>query len=168
MGLHQTPRGNRKEEEEYIMKSEQVTLGRTFILKFDHNDDFLEELKTFTKQNKIKAGTIQLLGALKKAGIVTGPKKDELPPTPIETQIQDAHETIGFGTIFWQDDEPKIHIHAGMGRDKDITLACIRKETQVFIVIEAILQEYKDTSATRQPDNETGMSLLTFKQLQTY
>ncbi|MCK5698934.1 MAG: DUF296 domain-containing protein [Candidatus Aenigmarchaeota archaeon] len=147
------------------MKSEQATLGRTFILKFDHNDDFLEELKAFIKQNQIKAGTIQLLGALKKAGIVTGPQKDELPPTPIERQIQDAHETVGFGTIFWQDDEPKIHIHASLGRDKDTTIACIRKETQVFIVIEAILQEYKDTTAKRQPDNETGMSLLSFDDL---
>lgn len=146
------------------MKHEEVTMGRSFILKFDHGDDFLEELKSFIKEKGIYAGTIQFIGALKKAGVVVGPEKDELPPTPIWQKIEKAHEVAGIGTIFWEKDEPKVHIHASAGHNKDTIVACIRKETQVFIVIEAILQEYKNTSAKRQPDNETGMSLLTFNE----
>ncbi|MFH1127582.1 MAG: DUF296 domain-containing protein [archaeon] len=144
------------------MRYEQVTLGRTFIMKFDHGDDFLEELTKFIRQKKILAGTIQFIGALKKAGVVVGPEKDELPVTPIWKQLEKPHEIVGIGTIFWEEGEPKIHIHSGTGHDKDVLVTCIRKDTEVFIVIEAIIQEYKNTSARRQPDKQTGMSLLTF------
>lgn len=144
------------------MEYEQAKLGRTFILKFSHGEDFLTELKTFVKEQQIKAGTIQLLGALKKAGVVVGPKIDELPVTPIEKIIDHAHEIVGIGTIFRENDEPKIHIHTATGHDKDVLVTCVRKETEVFIVIEAIVQEYTDTSAKRKPDKKTGMSLLTF------
>lgn len=144
------------------MKHEEATIGRTFILKFEHGDDLLEELKSFIKEKEIYAGTIQFIGALKKAVVVVGPEKDELPPTPIREKIKNASEVAGIGTIFWEEDEPKVHIHASAGHDKDILVACIRKETEVFIVIEAIIQEYKNTSAKRQPDKQTGMSLLSF------
>ncbi len=144
------------------MKYDQANLGRTFILKFSHGEDFLTELKNFVKDKQIKAGTIQLLGALAKAGVVVGPKKDELPVTPIEKKIDHAHEIVGIGTIFCEESEPKIHIHTATGHDKDVMVTCIRKETEVFIVIEAIVQEYTHTSAKRKPDKKTGMSLLTF------
>lgn len=144
------------------MEYEQAKLGRTFILKFAHGEDFLTELKTFVKEQQIKAGTIQLLGALAKAGVVVGPKKDELPVTPIEKTIDHAHEIIGIGTIFWENDEPKIHIHTATGHDKDVLVTCIRKDTEVFIVIEAIVQEYTHTSAKRRLNERTKMSLLTF------
>ena len=144
------------------MEYEQVKLGRTFILKFSHSEDLLTELKNFIKEKQVKAGTIQLLGALKNAGVVVGPKKDELPVTPIEKKIYRAHEIVGIGTIFWEESEPKIHIHTATGHDKDVLVTCIRKETEVFIVIEAIVQEYTHTTAKRQPDKQTGMTLLTF------
>lgn len=144
------------------MEYEQANLGRTFIMKFAHGEDFLAELKNIVKQKEIKAGTIQLLGALAKAGVVVGPKKDELPPAPIEKNIDHAHEIVGIGTIFWEESEPKIHIHTAAGHDKDVMVTCIRKDTEVFIVIEAIVQEYTGTSAKRKPDKKTGMSLLTF------
>jgi len=144
------------------MEYEQVKLGRIFILKFSHGEDFLTELKNFVKEKGIKAGTIQLLGALKRAGVVVGPKIDELPVTPIEKRIDHTHEIVGIGTIFWESDEPKIHIHTAAGHDKDVLVTCIRKDTEVFIVIEAIVQEYTHTTAKRQLDEKIRMSLLTF------
>ena len=49
------------------MKYEEVKIGRTFIIKFEHEDNFLEELLSFVKEKQIKAGKIEIIGALKKS-----------------------------------------------------------------------------------------------------
>ena len=147
------------------MEYEEVKRGRSFILKFEHKDNFLDELLSFVKEKQIRAGKIEIIGALKNAKGAVGPQTDELPPTPIIKEINNAHEVVGVGTIFWQDDEPKLHLHCAIGHKDDANVICIRQDTEVFIVIEAILQEYVETTAERKIDEEIKMPLLSFEPL---
>ena len=117
------------------MKYTKATLKRTFIVKFEHGDDFLKELNDLVKKENIKAGLINFIGALETSEMVVGPKENKIPPEPVYKKIDDVRELLGIGTIFWKDDEPKIHLHAGIGREDLVNIGCIRKDSKVFLII---------------------------------
>lgn len=144
------------------MEYSKATINRVFVIKFEHNDDLLKELKNLIVNENIKAGIIYLIGALEKAEIVVGPEKISIPPVPINISFSDGREILGIGTIFWnENNEPKIHIHAGIGRENIVNLGCVRKNTKVYLTIEAILIELK-VDVKKKFDEKTGIDLLNF------
>lgn len=56
---------------------------------------------------------------------------------------------------------PLINPHSSFGRGKEVVTGCIRKEGEVFIVIEAMILEILGVRATRSPDERSGPELLT-------
>lgn len=136
------------------------TLGRVFLLKFDNGDIFIKELDSFARKENIKAATIVFLGALRKGHIVTGPKKPVIPPEPNWRVFKDGWEVMGMGTIFQGRSSPQIHIHASMGKRNKTITGCVRKESSVFLVIEAVVFEIKGVRAAKELDPKTGINLL--------
>lgn len=143
------------------MKYTKGSIGRIFLLKFEDDDIVLDELDKFARHEKLKAATFIFLGALKKGHIVTGPKKPVIPPEPNWTRFKGGWEVMGIGTIFTNSKGlPQIHIHTSMGKkDKAIT-GCVRKDSKVFLVIEAIVFELKGVNAAKAIDPSTGLNLL--------
>lgn len=142
------------------MKYSRGTIGRIFLLKFDDDDIVLKELDKFARHEKFKAAAIIFLGALKKGDIVTGPKKPVIPPQAHWTKFKDGWEVMGIGTIFTNKKGPQIHIHAAMGKKEKVLTGCVRKDSKVFLVIEAIVFELKGIKATKDLDAATGLNLL--------
>lgn len=138
----------------------QGSLGRVFILKFEDKDDLLSEIKNLAKHEAIKAGTIMLLGGMRSAGIVSGPKEPIIPPEPIWLNFEDGREVVGLGTLFWKDDEPVIHIHSAVGRGKEAFVGCLRKDSSVFLVVEAVITEMLGVAARKIEDKKTGLVIL--------
>ena len=136
------------------------SIGRIFLLKFEDDDIVLKELDKFARREKLKSATFIFLGALKKGNIVTGPKRCIIPPEPNWTKFKDGWEVLGFGTIFTNKKGPQIHIHTSMGKKDKVITGCIRKDTKVFLVIEAIVFELKGVKATKDFDPQTGLNLL--------
>ncbi len=91
---------------------------------------------------------------------MAGPRRDELPPEPLWKELNDNHELIATGTIFWQDGEPKIHLHGAFGRANEVSVGCLRERGEVFLIIEAVIIEIKGISAERVFDPATGLNLL--------
>ncbi len=145
------------------MEYTQCKVGRVFVVRFDHGDDLLAELTALIKREDVRAGLLHFLGALEKARIVVGPEKAEVPPVPMWRDFADGREVLGLGTIFWKDDEPKIHIHSGIGRDEAVNLGCIRKDAKVYLTIEAVITELTGLSAKREFDEKTRLDMLEFK-----
>lgn len=144
-----------------IMKYIITGIKRVFVVKFEHKDELISELVRLVKKENIKSGFIQLLGALEKSEIVVGPKKVSVPPDPVWRFFDDGREILGFGTVFWKDDEPKIHIHAGIGREDKVNLGCIRKDAKVYLVVEAVLFEL-DTKIEKKFNPEMQIDLMEF------
>lgn len=144
------------------MEYTQCNVGRVFVARFDHGNDLIDELTALIKREDIRAGLLHFVGALEKAQIVVGPEKAEVPPVPMWRDFADGREVLGMGTIFWKGDEPKIHIHSGIGRDDTINLGCIRKDAKIYLTIEAVIIELKGLSVKRQPDEKTKLDLLEF------
>jgi len=142
------------------MKYSEGKIGRTFVLKFEHGDDLLYELKRFVVEKNIRAGIVHFIGALNNAEIVVGPKKNVLPPDAVWKKFADGREMVGTGTVFWKGDEPGIHIHSAIGRGDKVNVGCIRKKAKVYLVVEAVVMEIKGADARRSKDARSGMELL--------
>jgi len=142
------------------MKYTKGTLGRVFVLKFDNGDIFLDELKSFARKERVKSGVMVFLGALKKGDIVTGPKKTDIPPKPNWTSFKDGWEVFGVATIFAGSKGPELHVHSALGKKLKTLAGCVRKNSEVFLVIEAVVFELKGVKASKGLDPRTGLNLL--------
>ncbi|MEK7849461.1 MAG: DUF296 domain-containing protein [Candidatus Omnitrophota bacterium] len=135
-------------------------IGRVFLLKFKDDDVLLDELAALAKKEKIKSAACVFIGALKKGYLVTGPKKPVIPPEPNWMQFRDGWEAMGVGTIFTNKSGPQVHVHATMGKKNKMLTGCVRKDSRVFLVIEAVIFELKGVKATKDIDSRTGLNLL--------
>lgn len=137
-------------------------INRVFTIRFDDGDDFLGELTNLIIKENIRTGWFHVIGGLREAGVVTGPKEPVMPPEPVWDEVRGARETLGTGSIFWDDDEPKIHLHAAMGHHGDTLTACVRKQTKVYLVLEVYLIEITEIDASRPWFEKGGFNRLTF------
>lgn len=156
------------------MRYSKGRIGRIFLLKFEDDDIVIRELGRFAKAERLKAAAFIFLGALKKGDIVTGPKKPVIPPEPNWVKFKDGWEVMGIGTIFTGRkglssaggakrrpvQDPQIHIHTSMGKKDRVITGCVRKDSKVFLVIEAIVFELKGVKAAKDIDPRTGLNLL--------
>ncbi len=142
------------------MKYTQGTIGRVFLVKFENNDILIANLSGLAKKEKIKAATIIFIGALKQGDLVTGPKQPVIPPEPNKVAFKDGWEVMGIGTLFTNSKGPQIHIHASMGKKNKALTGCVRGDSKVFLVVEAILLELKGIKAQKDIDPATGLNLL--------
>ena len=142
------------------MRYTKGSIGRIFLLKFEDDDIVLDELDEFARHEKLKAAAFIFLGALKKGHIVTGPKKPVIPPEPNWKKFKDGWEVMGIGTIFTNKAGPQIHIHTSMGKKDKVITGCVRGDSKVFLVIEAVVFELKGVKASKELDPATGLNLL--------
>ena len=144
------------------MQYKQGSYGRVFMLKFEDRDDLLEEIKKVALKEKIKVGTIMLLGGMRSAGVVSGPKEAVIPPDPMWADFSDAREVVGIGTLFWKGSQPVIHLHGAIGRGKETLIGCIRKDSSVYLVVEAVIAEILGIDAHKTLNEKTGVAMLEF------
>ena len=134
--------------------------GRIIVARFEDREDVLANLVEIVKKENIKAAVFQLVGGMREGSIVVGPEKDEFPPTPMWRQLGESHEVVGFGTIFWQADEPKIHFHGAFGKRDMVKVGCLRENSETFLVLEAVITELEGITAKRELDPVSNMVLL--------
>ncbi len=142
------------------MKYQQGAYGRVFLVRFDDQDDLLGGLKKVAAGENIRVATILLLGGLRSAGVVSGPQKPEIPPTPLWFDFSDGREVLGIGTLFWKGDEPAIHLHGAVGREGQTVTGCIRRDSSVYLVVEAVVAEIMGIDACKKFDEKSGVAML--------
>jgi predicted DNA-binding protein with PD1-like motif len=143
------------------MKYQVGRQGRVIVAKFDDGDDVLKGLVDIAKKEDIRAGILHVVGGMKSGDLVVGPEEDGvLPPKPVWKGLGESHEVIGFGTIFWHDDEPKIHFHGAFGKKDKVTVGCLRKNSGAFLILEVVIIEIDGVDARRELDPEIGLPLL--------
>lgn len=134
--------------------------GRVVVARFEDKEDVIANLSSLVKKEDIRAAAFYLVGGLREAKIVVGPEKDAIPPTPIWKKLGEIHEMLGFGTIFYQGDEPKVHFHGAFGKGDAVKVGCMRENTETFLVLEAVIIELKGINAVREFDPALGLALL--------
>jgi len=137
------------------------SLGRVFIARVDHGEDLLEELSALALKEDIRSAFFIMLGAMGEAHLVTGPKEKSVPPEVVWSSFDDVREVIGAGNIFYENGAPKIHLHAAAGSSKGLTMGCIRKKAESFMVIEVFILE-TDIPGERVFSEKKGFSPIIF------
>jgi predicted DNA-binding protein with PD1-like motif len=143
-----------------IMKYQIGRTGRVIVARLEDQEDILSNIIDIAKKENIQSAILFIVGGMKKGNIVVGPEKEEFPPKPIWKEINESHEILGIGTIFWQEDEPKIHLHGAYGKRDIVSVGCLRESSETFLVIEAVILEITGIDAHREFDKESGLSLL--------
>lgn len=138
------------------------SIGRVIVVRFGDGEDLLKCLAEIAKKEDIHSAVFHIVGGLKKGDFVVGPEEERMPPKPIWRGLKESHEVFGFGTIFREGDEPKIHFHGAFGKRDSVKAGCLRRNSETFLILEAVIIEVKGIEARRIPDAETGLSLLGF------
>lgn len=135
--------------------------GRVVVARFSDGDDVLEGLVRVARAEDIRAGVLWLVGGVKKGRAVVGPEEEgALPPRPVWFDIDASHEVVATGTLFWEADEPKIHLHGAFGKRDSARTGCLRGESETFLVLEAVIMEIQGVKVKREMDPSVGLALL--------
>ena len=135
------------------------TQGRLFYLRFDHGEDLLAGLHSFIEKHQIRSGVIHLIGAISSGKLVTGPRETVLPPDPVWQTLDEAHELVGIAMIRTSPEGPSIHLHTSVGRSDSVLTGCMRAESRVYIVVEAVITEFSGFEILKESDPKTGIDL---------
>jgi len=130
------------------------------MLRFEDGDNLVTELVRLARRERLKTATLVFIGALKRGKLVTGPKKPVIPPAANWTGFKDGWEVMGLGTIVSGKEGPQVHVHTTMGKKTKTLTGCVRKESEIFLVIEAVVFELKGVKASKNIDPKTGLNLL--------
>jgi len=145
------------------MKYSQGKTGRVFVVRLEDGEVIHEVLEDFAQERRIESAVVTIVGAADKGSrLVVGPKKgDDMPPIPMERQLDEAYEIEGVGTIFPNEDgRPVLHMHIACGREGATNTGCVRRGVKVWKVAEVIIVELQGVHARREMDARTGFELL--------
>ncbi len=142
------------------MKYQTGEVGRVVVARFEDGEDILENIIEIAKKENIKSAVFHLVGGIRQGRVVVGPEVEEMPPKPVWKEIRESHELLGTGTIFRQEDEPKIHFHGAFGKKDMVKVGCLRGKSETFLVLEAVIMELLGINAKRELDQASGLVLL--------
>lgn len=144
------------------MKSAQGRMGRVFVLRLEDGDRLPDSIESFAQDNGIAQAFCAVLGGIGSGKLVTGPEEpDASPINPLITSFGSVHEAAAVGTLFLDEaGEPKLHMHAALGRDGETKTGCIRQGIKVWKVCEVVILELLDLGLMRKMDKASGFEML--------
>ncbi|MEI6639061.1 MAG: PPC domain-containing DNA-binding protein [Chlorobium sp.] len=145
------------------MKYSEARQGRVFIIRLEDGEVVHEKIEQFVRDHSIERASFFAVGGADKGSVlVVGPEDSRtFPINPMTHELYDAHEITGTGTIFPDDTgKPVLHGHFACGREESTVTGCIRTGVKVWQVMEIILTELLENTASRQLDPHTGFKLL--------
>ena len=142
------------------MKYQVGNVGKVIVVRFEDGDEILGGLADIARVEQIRAGIFYLVGGIKEGKIVVGPVQDVMPPTAFWSGINESHESVGIGTIFWYKDEPRVHFHGAYGKHEKVKVGCLREFAETFLVMEGFILEIVGVKAVRELDPLSNMILL--------
>lgn len=142
------------------MKYAVGSIGRVFVLSVEHGENPVEQIRRLVLMEDVRQASFVLIGAVASARFVCGPREKQVPPEVVWGQVDDVHEVLGVGNVFWEDDEPRVHLHSAFGSSSGVGFGCLREEAEVFMVVEVVLFELKGFKALRVRDENLGFAPL--------
>jgi predicted DNA-binding protein with PD1-like motif len=135
-------------------------VGRVLVARMFDGEDVYAQIEALAAKEKIQSAVLWLVGGLKSAKVVVGPKSPTGRIEPMFRSFDDAREIAGVGTIFPDESGPKLHLHAAIGRGDEVLAGCPRGGASVFCVLEAVIVEILGVDGRRVMDEELGLKLL--------
>ena len=134
--------------------------GRIVVVRFGDSEDVLGGIAQICRSEDIRTACFNIVGGMKGGRFVVGPETEEMPPIPVWRELQESHEAVGFGTIFWDKEQPKVHFHGAYGKRDSVKAGCLREGSEAFLVLEVVITEILGVDIIRELDPESGMVLM--------
>jgi len=121
------------------MEYQERTVQRVFSIRFSSGDRIIECLEKLVVEKKIRTGIVLFLGAFTQGKLVLGFRKHSKMARDFDRgSFCGTREALGIGGITWVDGKPKIHLHAGVAKEREVFLAHIEEAdiagAEVFIL----------------------------------
>lgn len=149
--------------ERILMRYSEAKQGRVFVIRLEDGEIVHEEVERFAKEQSISRATLIILGGAGEGSrLVVGPEISRARPiTPMQHILDDVHEITGTGTLFPdKKGNPVLHLHMACGRNDSAITGCIRSGVMVWQVMEIVLIELIDNTASRIFNDELGFNIL--------
>ena len=143
------------------MKFKEFKNGRKFVGLIPSGKDLLPTMKKFAKDNNIKSGTFNMIGAVRSATIgFYDPRTQEY----FEIELKKHFEIIScIGNISQRDGETVIHAHICLSDEHGRTYSGhVLSVTEVFAAEVVVDELVGETELIRDIDPETGLPLWKF------
>lgn len=110
------------------MRVHEGQVGRVFALKLEKGDHLIADLARFAEERQIGTALVLFQGATGDARMVLGFR----PYSPVARDFDrissaEHREVIGLGSITRANGKPKVHLHAGTGRGREVFIAHIEE-----------------------------------------
>jgi uncharacterized protein len=134
-------------------------VGRLF-----EGEDLHACIDRIAREAQIRCATVLITGGFRSAAVVVGPEQEHPQIVPKFQAFTGPGEVLGVGTLYWDDADPKLHIHTAIGKDGESLVGCPRRDTRTFLILEITIIEITGIEATRQLAPASGMKLLRLAQ----
>jgi predicted DNA-binding protein with PD1-like motif len=136
------------------------SVGRVVVARLFEGEDLQECVGQIARTEGIRCATVLITGGFRESHIVVGPRQEEPTIEPRFQVFDGPGEVLGVGTLFWNETEPRLHIHAAIGKDGESLIGCPRHDTRTFLILEVTIIEITGIDAARRLDPKAGMYLL--------
>ncbi len=108
------------------MEYQERTVQRVFSIRFSSGDRIIDCLEKLVAEKGIQTGIVLFLGAFTEGNLVLGFRKHSKMAKDFDRgTFSGTREALGIGGITWVDGKPKIHLHAGIAKEREVFLAHI-------------------------------------------
>jgi len=137
--------------------------GRIIAARLFEGEDIYVSIESIARNENIKAAAVFITGGFRKADVVVGPKQEKPRIVGNFKPFAGPGEVLGVGTIYWDDRQPKLHIHTAIGKENQVMVGCPRGGASTFLILEVTIIEIDQVEAKRKLDEATGLNLLRLK-----
>jgi len=136
--------------------------GRIIAARLFEGEDIYESIEKIAKKENIKSAAVLITGGFRQAGVVVGPKTEKPKIVGNFKDFAGPGEMLGVGTIYNDDEGPKLHIHTAIGKGDQTIVGCPRGGAKTFLIAEVTIIELEGIQAKRKFDKDKGINLLRF------
>jgi predicted DNA-binding protein with PD1-like motif len=135
----------------------ELTMGRTFAVRFDHGEDFLTALADFCQEHCVRQGFIPMfIAGLREVELVGTCAKVDDPEAPVWCAVQlESVEALGGGTLAVDprtgDVLPHIHVSVGLKHHSAVARTSHLLSAEVQFLTEMYLVEVVAPAMSRVP-----------------
>ncbi len=134
--------------------------GRVIAVRLFEGEDIYESIESVAAKEDIKSAAVFITGGFREADVVVGPKQEKPKIVGNFKKFEGPGETLGVGTIYCDEQGPKLHLHAAIGKGDETVVGCPRGGASTFLVLEVTIIEIIGIDAGRKFDPEHGLNLL--------
>lgn len=137
--------------------------GRIIAARLFEGEDLYESIHEIARAENIKSAAVFITGGFRRANVVVGPVQEKPKIIPDYKEFTGPGEVLGVGTIYCDDEGPKLHMHTAIGKADEVMVGCPRDGTKTFLILEVTIIEIEGLNARRKHDENTGFNLLRFE-----